>query len=191
MKIKSNAAPHEISSPFFELNKAFCATFEKYIATKGGLVKGKYNAWSFLVFGKIKQATVWELMYKKSTFTNSGNLLLSAKSQGLLTMATWSTTVTHRGFSNFRIRKKKKRDILRILLSKKVSALNIGKGYILETKSSALKQPFQDVIFAIKPLFEDKKIYGVNFKNDKLTIELRSDQHHFDVLDNLLNNIKF
>ncbi|WP_299274860.1 hypothetical protein [uncultured Psychroserpens sp.] len=160
------------------------------MAKKGGLVKGKYNAWSFLIFGKIERPESWDLMYKKSTFTNSGNLLLSAKNQGLLTMATWSTTIANSGFPSFSIRKRKKRDLLRILLSKNVTALNIGKGYILEAKSGVLNPSFYDMVLVLKPLFEDKKIYTINFKKNKLTIELRSENHHFDVFDNILDIFK-
>lgn len=40
MKIKSNASPHEQTSPFYRNNKVFCEEFEQFVASKNGLVKG-------------------------------------------------------------------------------------------------------------------------------------------------------
>ena len=52
MKIKSNALPHEVDSPFFKANKKFCQDFERFVASKKGFVKGLYNASSYIIEGK-------------------------------------------------------------------------------------------------------------------------------------------
>ena len=87
MKIKSNASPDELSSPFFKINEEFCSDFESYVKNKNGKVKGNYNAWSYLIFGKISNPTNWNLTYKKSTFTSTGDIFLSSKYQSLLVLS--------------------------------------------------------------------------------------------------------
>ena len=106
MKIKSNATLKEMTSPFYKKNEKFCEEFESFIASKNGKVKGEYNAWSYLIFGKISNPKNWNLMYKKSTFTSSGNLLLSSKSHCLFVKSEWTTKRIGTHNSEFRIRKK-------------------------------------------------------------------------------------
>jgi len=108
MIIKPDASSDEYSSPFFKLNEKFCSEFESFIAEKNGKVKGKYNAWSYAIYGKIREPKAWTLKYKKSTFSSSGNLWLSSKSQCLLVLAEWTTKRIENSNSDFQIRKKKK-----------------------------------------------------------------------------------
>jgi hypothetical protein len=53
MKIKSNAASSEITSPFYKINEEFCKKFENYIASKNGKVKGNYNGGLILSKGRL------------------------------------------------------------------------------------------------------------------------------------------
>lgn len=184
MKIKSNGSPDEISSPFFITNKEFCYQFENYIASKNGKVKGKYNAWSFLVFGKISKPKNWNLMYKKASFT-SGNIFLSSEYQSLLVLAEWETERKGTHNSEFLIRKKTRFDFFRIPLSKSLSTLDVSNKYVIKAKGSKPKL-LTELIGILKNLFVSEEIYKVVHANEKLRIELRTDKHHFEVLDKLI-----
>ena len=108
MIIKPDTSTNEYSSPFFKLNENFCLEFENFIMKKNGEVKGKYNAWSYIIYGKIRTPKTWTLKYKKSTFTSTGNLFLSSKSQSLLVLVEWATKRIENSNSDFKIRKKRK-----------------------------------------------------------------------------------
>lgn len=185
MKIKPNASPDELSSPFFDLNKQFCLEFEKYIAKKNGKVKGNYNAWSFIVYGKISNPQNWNLMYKKSTFSSSGNLFLSSKYQSLFVMVEWEIERKETYNSKFEIRKKTRTDFLRIPLSKTLSTLEFSKKYVINLKGNTPKI-LTEIIEILKSLFISEEIYKIEHMNQKLRIELRSDKHHFDIFDKLI-----
>lgn len=188
MKIKSNASPQELSSPFFKANKQFCYEFETYMASKNGLVKGKYNAWSYLIEGKIKSPDNWKLKYKKSTFS-SGNLFFSSKKQNLLVLVEWQTDKFKDKNAEFYIRTKSYIDVLRLAFDKSVSQLNLSKSYVVCFKG---EKPyfFDNIITTLEHLFTTKELYLITYKNQMLTIELRSELHHFDKLNELieLNN---
>ena len=68
MNITSNTALVEKDSPFYKANKSFCEDFENFITNKGGETKGKYNAWSYLIHGKISSPKEWILKYKKTLY---------------------------------------------------------------------------------------------------------------------------
>jgi hypothetical protein len=184
MKIKSNASPDEISSPFFVTNKEFCYEFENYIASKNGKVKGNYNAWSFLVFGKISNPKAWNLMCKKASYT-SGNIFLSSEYQSLLVMAEWETERKGNHDYEFLIRKKTRTDFLKIPLSKSLSNLDFSSEYVIKAKGNMPKL-LSELIEILKGLFISEEIYKVVHSNEKLRIELRTDKHHFEVLDKLI-----
>ncbi|MFC0605149.1 hypothetical protein [Winogradskyella pulchriflava] len=185
MKIKSNALPIELSSPFYDKNKTFCSTFEHYIASKNGKVKGIYNAYSYLVYGKIINPKPWNLIYKKSTFTSTGNLLLSSESQSLLVLAEWKTELKGTYTSEVKIRKRKRLDSFILHFNKSLSILDITDKYIIYSKGESIRV-LKSIIEILKPLFVSGEIYKVELINEKLNIELRSKQHHFDILDKLL-----
>ena len=152
MKIKSNASPDELSSPFLDLNKQFCFEFEKYVAKKNGKAKGTYNAWSYIANGKISNPKNWNLMYKKSTFTSSGNLLLSSKYQTLLVMAEWETEQKGTHDSEFVIRKKTSADFFKIPFSKSLSKLKFFKKYVIKVEGNKPKI-FSEIIKILGDLF--------------------------------------
>ncbi|WP_298549219.1 hypothetical protein [uncultured Aquimarina sp.] len=188
MKIKSNASPDELSSPFYKLNEEFCSDFESFVAGKYGKVKGSYNAWSYLIFGKISNSTNWNLTYKKSTFTSTGNLLISSKKQSLLVLAEWETERKGTHNSEFIIRKKSRTDFLKKLLSKSLSELDISKKYIIEINNKKPKLIFK-LTEILKSLFQSGEIYRIEHKNDKLKIEMRTEKHHFKIFDKLIIEI--
>lgn len=188
MKIKPNASPNELSSPFFKKNEEFCFDFESFIANKNGKVKGNYNSWSYLIFGKISNPTNWNLTYKKSTFTSTGNLLLSSKYQSLLVLAEWETERKGTHNSEFTIRRKTRTDFLRKLVNKSLSELDISKKYILEIKNTKPKL-ISNLTEILKSLFQSREIYKIEHKNDKLKIEMRTEKHHFEIFDKLITEI--
>lgn len=188
MKIKPNASPNELSSPFFKSNKEFCSDFESFVMNKNGKVKGNYNACSYLILGKISYPTNWNLTYKKSTFTSTGNLLLSSKHQSLLVLAEWETKRKGTHNSEFTIRRKKRTDFLGKLVNKSFSELDISKKYILEIKNEKPKLVHK-LIEILKSLFRSGEIYKIEHKNDKLKIEMRTEKHHFEIFDKLITEL--
>ena len=181
MKIQSNAPSSESSSPFYKINEDFCREFENYIASKNGKVKGKYNAWSYFIQGKIPNPKQWYLKYKKATYSSTGNLLLSSKSQSLLTSAEWSTAWAGSQNSEFSIRRKDDVDLLEKIFKKE---LKNYKSYLIsgEEKNVIL---IENLELALRPLFDSKEIYSIILKNGKLTISLRTEKHHFDFFEKL------
>lgn len=188
MKIKPNASSDELSSPFYKMNEEFCSDFENYIANKNGKVKGNYNAWSYQISGKINSPKNWNLMYKKATFTSTGNLLLSSESQTLLVVAQWQTERKGTHNSEFQIRRKTSTDFFRKISNKSLSDFDLSDKYILEIKNS--KPPMMAKLTEIlKSLFLSGEIYRIDHRNDKLTIEMRTEKHHFGIFDKLISEI--
>lgn len=188
MKIKPNASPTELSSPFFKANEEFCTDFERFVAYRNGKVKGNYNAWSYQIFGKISNPTNWNLTYKKSTFTTSGNLLLSSKFQSLLVLAKWETEKKVDRGSEFIIRRKKRADFLRKWVDTSISELNLAKKYLIKTKNERSKL-ISKLTEILKPLFQSGEIYKIELKNDKLKIEMRTEKHHFKIFERLITEL--
>lgn len=124
-------------------------------------------------------------MYEKATFSSSGNLLLSSKSQSLLTLAKWTTKLYVSENSNISIHRTKSFDFIRTLFNKNITTLNQTTGYIVYTSKPLAKQ-LKNILIALKPLFEKKIIYKIEVKKNELIIELRSEEHHFDVLEKIL-----
>jgi len=186
MKIKSNASSAEISSPFYKINEDFCRKFENYISTKNGKVKGNYNAWSYLVEGKIINPTPWNLKYKKATYTSSGNLLLSSKKQNLLTMVEWSTLSLDSNNSEFEILRKDRIGLMNMILKNDFKKYKSTEDYLIR-KSGNNNVPLEKYYDALKPIFDSKEIYSIIQKNKILTISLRTDQHLFDIFDKLIS----
>ena len=184
MKIKPNASPHEISSQFYKINEEFCSVFESFITDKNGKVKGNYNAWSYLIFGKISNPKNWDLMYKKSTFTSTGNLFLSSKKQSLLTMAEWKTERKGTHNSEFLIRKKTRTDFIKLMLNKSLSTFDNYDKYVIESENNK-SQLASKLTKIFEPLFKSGEIYTIDHRNDKLKIELRTEKHHFDMFNEL------
>ena len=185
MAIVSNATPDEKFSPFYKNNELFCKEFEQFIASKEGLVKGKYNAYSYLVTGKISKPTNWELVYKKSTFTSTGNLWLSSKKQSLFVSVDWKTRRLSTSNSDFIIRKKSFSDIFKLQFNKKLSILNPNREYVIESENNTSKLSSK-LISILKNLFLSKEIYQIIHKNGELIISLRSEKHHFTIFKKLL-----
>jgi len=184
MIIKPDASPDEFDSPFFKKNEQFCIRFENFITTQKGRVKGKYNAFSYLIFGKITNTKNWNLMYRKATFTSTGNLFISSKLQGPLVIAEWETSRKGTHNSEFTIRKKTRSDFIKLRLFNSSSKLDISTKYILEFKNNK-PQLVSKLTTILKPLFDSNEIYSINHRDDKLKIELKTEEHHFDIFQEL------
>ena len=184
MKIKSNAATGELSSPFYKVNRDFCKAFEEFIAHKNGEVKGTYNAWSYLVEGRISHPKSWRLRYKKATYTSTGNLILSSKEQNLLTLAEWSTPMAGSFNSEFSIYKKESFGFIKKLFNNS-NSFNGLKDYVFN--GSHINSTFIEKLYqTLNPLFQSGEVYSVILKNDNLSISLRTELHHFETIENLL-----
>jgi len=180
MKIKSNASPQEINSPFHQANEKFCHDFERFIESKKGKIRGRYNAWSYLIEGKINTSKPWDLLYKKATFSG-GSIWFSSKYQNLLVLAEWKCTGFDTNDTSFFVRRKKFLDIL----NPSFSQLDNHKKYVIRSKRKNSKV-FLKLQNILAPLFESKEIYKINLKDNILSIELRSEEHHFDIFNQLI-----
>lgn len=185
MKIKPNASSTELTSPFFKRNEVFCQEFEAFITKYNGKVKGNYNVWSYLILGQISEPKKWNLIYKKSTFTSSGNLWFSSKDQSLLIVAEWTTQRIDTQNSEFEIRKKRITDLLQLKLNNKTATLPISEKYIYKSNGTkpALITKLENIL---KGLFQSEEVYRITYKNNLLSIELRSEKHHFNTFESLL-----
>jgi hypothetical protein len=186
MKIKSNASSSEISSPFYITNEAFCKEFENYIASKDGMVKGKYNAWSYFIQGEIMAPKKWHLKYKKATYTSTGNLIFSSKKQNLLTLAEWSTPWLGSTDSEFFIQKKNSVSLIKRLTNSRLSSFHSLKDYVIDDYKKDVV--FKEKLFKkLEHLFKSGEVYSIQLKNNHLTISLRTEFHHFETFENLLD----
>ncbi|MBK5213327.1 MAG: hypothetical protein JJE55_06680 [Flavobacteriaceae bacterium] len=186
MKIKSNAASAELTSPFYKINEDFCREFENYVASKNGKVKGNYNAWSYFIQAEIIASKTWHLKYKKATYTSTGNLILSSKKQNLLTLAEWSTPMAGSFNSEFSIYKKESFGFIKKLFNNSKSFRGL-KDYVIsgsDNNSALIEKLYQ----TLEPLFKSGEIYSIILKKDILIISLRTEAHHFKTLENLLKN---
>lgn len=188
MKIRPNASPDEKSSPFFKSNEKFCSDFESFINSKNGKVRGNYNAWSYLIFGKISNPKHWNLTYQKSTFTSTNNLLLLSKRKNLLVLAKWETKRKLVPNSEFIIRKKIWVDFFRKLVNTSLYELDFSKKYILEIPKEKSRLCFK-LIKILKPLFQSEDIYRIEHKNDTLKIEMQTEKHHFEMFEKLISEL--
>lgn len=183
MKIKSNAASQKVNSPFFIINEKFCHDFERFIASKNGMVKGSYNAWSFIVFGKIESERTWNLKYKKAIYSSTGSLVsILYKEEVYLTLAVWTCENMNTDTSSFFVRKRTFWDNF----NPRYSRLKLHRDYVVKSGGKQTKL-FSQLIAILQPLFSNEEIFSIRLKNSKLTIELRSDEHHFDIFNQLLS----
>lgn len=186
MKIKSNAATGELSSPFYKVNRDFCKAFEEFIAHKNGEVKGTYNAWSYLVEGRISHPKPWRLRYKKATYTSTGNLILSAKKQSLLTLAEWSAPWAAPSNSIFSIVRKRDIGFLEKFFSPNFNGYPFSKKYVV-TDANSNEALIKNLYIKLEPLFLSEELKSITLKNDILLISLDTDKHHFNIFENLFD----
>ena len=184
--IQPNATAQEKTSPFYTANEEFCREFEDFIEEKGGEVQGNYNAWSFTVYGKITRPKNWILQYKKATFSGA-HILLSSKYQNLLTLAEWTTLRTTEN-SGFLIRKRSWTDFFKSWFFKSLKRLKVSDRYVIISKEDS--SPFiSKLTKVLTPLFQTGEVYKIENRKGKLIIELRTDQHHFDIF-NLITQLE-
>ncbi|MBT0607354.1 hypothetical protein [Aequorivita echinoideorum] len=182
MKIKSNASSGELSSPFYQINKDFCSDFEDYIASKNGRVRGNFNAWSYFIEAKIEVPKLWKLTYKRATYSSTGNLLLSSKSQSLLTSALWETKLSPSDCSEFVIQRAKNTNMIKRLFGKQEKFKDTV-DYVIKGAEGILTDRLYSILF---PLFKTGELYNIYFRDNKLAISLRSNEHHFNIFNKLL-----
>lgn len=181
--IKSNAAPDEISSPFYLKNESFCRTIEKYVINKKGEIKGSYNAWSYLIYGKINFPKQWVIKYKKATFTN-GNLLLSSKHMNLSVLAEWKTKLSY-NFDDFSIRQKTKLDRAKIKFSDEFNYLDKQyHNYIIHSKDNE-NYLIKTLVDTMNNVFKKEEVYQIEFTDNTLRIEFRTENDYLEILEQL------
>lgn len=181
MAIECNASLDEYSSPFFEENKRFCDRIEEFGLQYGGEVKGKFNAWSYIVYGKIDRPSNWNLKYKKASYT-SGNLLLSSKYQSLLNLVEWSKFIGNKD-DGLIIRKRKLWDF-----ANNSRRLICSNNYVINIEDS-IPLWVENMIEILRLLFEMNEVYKIQINKGVLKIELRTEKHHFKIFEKLLSDL--
>ncbi|MGB3590911.1 MAG: hypothetical protein WBA16_04430 [Nonlabens sp.] len=189
MVIKSAADPDEMDSPFYKANKKFCADFERFMATNDGQVKGSFNSWSYLIAGIITDPTNWKLTYKKSNFTTSGNLFLSAKSQSSITQSMWETELSSAAEPEFVICRKNLLNRFKSLLFKSSAYLEVSNQYMINTPSSQVGL-IDKLTQVLKALLLSGEVYTIEYYSSTLKIELRTEKHHFATFERLVNELQ-
>jgi len=177
MTLVSKHATGEQSSPFYIENKEKCEAFESFIEELGGSVEGYYNAFSFNVLGTVEKKSKWKLRFKKSTFTSSGNLLLSSKFQSLLDMAQWSSDDLKIDAPEFIIRKKHWTDSLKMLINSDLTELPSFENYVVKC-SEKNNQALLKLCDILSDLFEKGMVLTIKYENPKLLVDLRTGQIH-------------
>lgn len=181
MVIKSVAQLDELSSPYFLMNKEFCQDFEQFIASKSGMIKGSYNVWSYNITAKIPHKAEWILKCNKGTYASPGNLALSAKKQALRVTSTWSANNLISDSSDFKIKRK---NFLHFF-NKKWTPLTKNISYSIKGNQSHSK--LQLSLFTIlDDLLFHEKVMNIEYLNNKLKIEVDTEEIHKDVIDKLL-----
>jgi len=175
MGLISDASPEELASPYYIQNKLICEAFEQFILEKNGKVKGKFNAWSFVVYGKIPHHNKGEFKIKKSTYTSTGNLLMSSKKQSLQLESIWFAKLSESDCSDFLIEKSKW-----YKQSKKIDSY-----YSIQTKTPQ-HSFIKSLIKILTPIFNTKNIWKITYKNRTLKIETRSVKLEFEIIAQLL-----
>lgn len=173
-----------MTSPFYAKNKEFCTKIERFITSKKGRVDGTYNAWSYTILGTISAPKNWTLKYKKATFS-SGNILLSTKYQNVLVSAQGETTRTETPSSGFVIRKKRNSDALKRMFNKSLSTFDASGNYILKSDNQT-SEWIHELKSTLSPLLKSGEIYEIEYRNKRLKIEMRTENHHFDIFNQLL-----
>jgi hypothetical protein len=162
MPIQSIATAYEENSPFYKVNKEICIAFDAFITKNGGQTRGKYGASAYSIRGKIPHPCQWEFKIKKSTFTSTGNLLLSGKSQSLFVASRWTAQNIPTDCPSFRIRKKRWLDFFRIQWSRNWSKLYVSDRYVIQT-SNPKNLFIHEVVDIIQDLFKEQNIMEITF----------------------------
>ena len=183
--IRPNASPDEYLSPFFIKNKLFCEEFEQFIAKHKGEVKGKFNAQSYLITGRISQPKNWILTYKKSVFSSTGNLFLSSKKQSLYVIAEWKTKRIANPDTEFVIKKKNFFDKIKMNFNNKFQTLSINNNYLIESNFPS-SELIKKLSIILEKLFISKEIYQIKLENGELLIFLHTEKHHFDIFTKIV-----
>jgi hypothetical protein len=182
MVIKSHAAPDEVSSPFYIANQEFCREFERFVASKNGLIKGSYNAYSYDATGKIPHQKEWILKCNKGTYASSGNLFLSAKKQCLRVTSTWIALNLVSDSLDFEIQKK----TFYHALTSNWTPLSHSSPYSIQAKQPNSKL-LLDLTYILDGLLKQEKIMEITYVEKELRIEINSEELHSDIIDKLLN----
>jgi len=181
MVIKSIAQLDELSSPYYKINKDFCEEFEKFIASKRGLIKGSYNVWSYNITAKIPHKHNWIIKCNKGTYSSSGNLFLSSKKQALRVTCTWIANNLISDSSDFKIQRK---NLFHLFSSRWISLSENGSYSIkMHPPNSKL---LNSVIVALNHLIDLEIIMMIEYSKNKLKIQLHTDEIHQNAINNLL-----
>lgn len=189
MSIISNASPDELYSEYYKNNERFCFNLEQQLLNLGFKeINGKYNAWSYIVYlsGYLSNQH-WKTQYKKSTFTSTGNLLLSSKYENLLFMIKWEVNLNY-SVSDFIVKQSNWRNIYSIWF-KNFEYVPNNKNYII--RRTDVNSIIPNLILSeLETLLKVKEVYEIICEDNKLVISLRPEEDNYiTILKSLISNL--
>ncbi len=186
MGIKHNGSLEEAKSPFFEVNRKICEDWEKYILQQvNGVIRGKFNSWSFNFSARINKLTPIDITVKKSTYT-SGILLFSSKYQNLDLRTQIKVSLLNPKSLNFTFKRKTLSSRLRYLFTKKSYKLETGPYYIF---GEAKENPFViKLLYLLSKPLENKELSHLKFLNESNTLSM--ELLNIDLDTSMLNGLQ-
>ena len=186
MPLVSKHATGEDSSPFYLKNKEKSEEYEAFIEVLGGQTNGNYNAYSYNLLSTVEGKARWKLVFRKATFSSTGNLLLSSKSQTQLELAQWSSENLRLGIAKFTIRKRSWSDAIMMALNSNLKELPGFKHYVIRCKETN-----HDVISrltdVLSDLFKQKLVFAIEYNSPNILVDLRTGEIHKKEISELVN----
>lgn len=178
MAITSNAAPDELSSPFYKKNMEICLAWERFLEELGGKSRGSVTAWAYLVQGQIESGLVWQVKVSKSHYTNSRwNASLN-----VIEILEMKTLLPRAGGQEFKIRHGYLFDLF-----KRKKRLAINKKYSLFGEPNPI---VEYLISYLGEAFTSNQVNFITLENNELHISLDTYNNNFDVVKRLITSIK-
>ena len=187
MSVVSDALKNELDSPFYLSNKNFCLEVEDFILRNSGEAVGKYNAWSFLVKGKITTPVECKLRYSKATDTAIDRGLLTDIKMSVVYRTVWEFKLSNTYKCEFVVREKSSFDKIKSLFTTSYS-IDFAPKYTVIKKGSDLNL-LNLISSTLKIPFSSGDIFRAEFSSGLLKIEMNTDQKYFDLFEELIKSL--
>lgn len=185
--VQPDAAPKELTSPFYLRNQEFCRDIERFILSKSGSIAGRYNAYSYIVSGTIRGNRTWKVLYRMSQdsgIRNGSSFSLEYR------MIEWSTSLEHSKDDEFELHQFSLYEFFKSLLLFQLAFIKAGMSlsYLLRSKNRNSKF-FEDTFSTLQNIVYRNELIYAKLKGKELKILIRSDKHHFEELERLMRSI--
>ncbi len=178
MAIISEAAPDELSSPFYKKNMEICLKWEKFFEELGGKSHGSVTSWAYLVQGQIESGLSWQIKVSKSYYANSR----WHASLNVIEILEMKTLLPRAGDQEFKIRHGYLFDLF-----KRKKRLVMNKKYCLFGQTNPI---VEYLISYLGEAFVSNQVNFITLKENELHISLDTYNNNFDVVKRLITSIK-